>query len=235
MKSGLIGAIAALGMLAAANVQAAAVVSPEITLSFTADNVANSYWVLDGANEIIAGMVLSTSSSGAGGRPNPNEDWRQVDERTESLSPGDYKIVFGVTNNNDRYPAGFLAEIMGPITGSSLVTNSTDWTASVAEFAAVSASRSVGDDLSALLPAGAPMVVEAANADGGIWPEISEIDGSAQWIWASSADVAGQSAWIATEITVVPIPAAGVLFLSAISGLLLLGRRRSRGEVGLAS
>lgn len=226
-------AIAGMGMLASTAASALT-----IDLAFTADNVVNSWWVVNQADStVVNGGVLSTASTGSGsGYGNNANGWQKVSlQSVNDLTVGDYYVVFGATNNatptGSGNPAGFLAEISGAnLSASSQLLTSSEWLGGQATHAQVTAAQTPGNAFVPSLPTVGAVQYESNASSGGTWPIIDGIASNAHWIWANlgGAAVAGSSAWLMAEITVVPIPAAGVLFVSAIAGLVVLGRRRLR-------
>lgn len=170
------------------------------------------------------------------------------------LDAGNYSLIFALTNwtsIDDLSPApantdpsvgnwvGFLADIspdadtvLSGLTGNPLVSNAS-WDSNLSD-----AIPSVVDAIASPGSAGWSNTSEViANNGEGIWgtnPVFGQtgFSNEAKWIWAEN-DADGQ-VLVRTQfqLSAVPIPAAGILFCSAITGLLTMGgRRRSAAPV----
>lgn len=180
--------------------------------SYTADDSLKIYLSAD-LTATIDELVTTKSSSWG-----PTESFSGV-----ALAPGQ-SVYLLVEAYNVSGPAMFVGNF--DITGdgftfangtTSLLTNTLDWTVSETGFASATAQP----------------VSLGANAPGlQIWGQRPAIDADAEAIWAYYADwSAGRagSAYFVTQITAVPEPSAGGMFIAGLAALGLALRRSRRG------
>ncbi len=180
--------------------------------SYTADDSLKIYLSAD-LTATIDELVTTKSSSWG-----PTESFSGF-----ALAPGQ-SVYLLVEAYNVSGPAMFVGHF--DITGdgftfangtTSLLTNTLDWTVGETGFASATAQP----------------VSLGANAPGlQIWGQRPSIDAEAEAIWAYYADwSAGRpgSAYFVTQITAVPEPSAGGMFVAGLAalGLALRGSRRS--------
>ena len=169
------------------------------------------------------------------------------------LDAGDYSLVFGLTNWTsifDHTPGpvnthpgnwvGFLASLSPDIdtaidglNGGNPLVSDASWDSNLGN-----AIPSIADAIAAPGSAGWSDTSEVVAEHGeGIWKDRPHYNwtgfsSDTNWIWAAD-DTDGQVLLRTqfqlseVEISAVPIPAAGILFFSAITGLLTMRRRRS--------
>lgn len=170
-----------------------------------------------------------------------------------NLDEGNYSLVFALTNwtsIHDHRPGpadtdprvgnwvGFLANIspdadtvINGLTGNPLVSNMS-WDSNLRNTI-----PTIDDAVAAPGSKGWSNTSEViANNGEGIWADRSffghtGFPDEAKWIWADG-DTDGQ-VLVRTQLqlSAVPIPAAGILFFSAIAGLITMGRRRNAASV----
>lgn len=179
--------------------------------SYTADDSLKIYLSAD-LTATIDELVTTKSSSWG-----PTESFSGV-----ALAPGQ-SVYLLVEAYNVSGPAMFVGNF--DITGdgftfangtTSLLTNTLDWTVGETAFASATAQP----------------VSLGANAPGlQIWGQRASIDADAEAIWAYYADwSAGRpgSAYFVTQITAVPEPSAGGMFVAGLAALGLALRRSRR-------
>ena len=222
------GALLGLSVFAASSVHA---------LGFSADILAD--------NEVSAWQLINhTTSLIVDQGATPTAQLGTPDTiSASSLAAGDYSLVFALTNwtgQFDMTPApadepagnwvGFLAQIgseAGTVVSGPSVSNAS-WDSNLANSI-----PEIADAIAAPGTAGWSSTSEIiANNGDGIWgsnPIFGQtgFPSEAKWIWAEG-DTDGQVLVRAQfQLSAVPIPAAGILFFSAITGLITMGRRRS--------
>jgi len=229
------GALLGLGMFATTSVHA---------LGFSADILADnevSAW------QLINHTTLSIEDQGT----TPTAQLAAPDTiSASSLAAGDYSLVFALTNwtgQFDMTPApadepagnwvGFLAQISseaGTVMSGPSVSNAS-WDSNLANSI-----PDIADAIATPGTAGWSNTSEIiANNGEGIWgsnPIFGQtgFSSEAKWIWAEG-DTDGQVLVRAQfKLSAVPIPAAGILFFSAIAGLITMGRRRNTASSAVA-
>jgi hypothetical protein len=191
----------------------------ELVGSLTADNSFQAY--------------ISTDPDALGTEVASGGNWQQAISFSEALAPGQTYYIHVIADNEggpastpgnpDAFLGGFT------LTGgtfsngtTSLVTNTTDWSADP---------NPVGEQLpsgspSWTNPTGAPVtpVTPAGNGADNIWDQdfggpIVGIPGTAQWIW-SSTDPTGEAFFSTTFTTsAAPEPSQWLLFATGILGI----------------
>lgn len=179
--------------------------------SYTADDSLKIYLSAD-LTATIDELVTTKSSSWG-----PTESFSGV-----ALAPGQ-SVYLLVEAYNVSGPAMFVGNF--DITGdgfmfangtTSLLTNTLDWTVGETGFASATAQ---------------PVSLGANAAGLQIWGQRASIDADAEAIWAYYADwSAGRpgSAYFVTQITAVPEPSAGGMFVAGLAALGLALRRSRR-------
>lgn len=206
-------------------------------------------------NEVSAWQLISHASSSIVMSGNtPTAQLTTPDTLSVSdLDAGDYSLVFALNNwtsIHDHRPGpvnthpgnwvGFLASIspdtdtaINGLNGNNPLVSDASWDSNLGD-----AIPSVTDAIAAPGSAGWSDTSEviASNGDG-IWATRPHygwtgFSDETNWIWAAG-DADGQVLLrtqfqlAEVQLSAVPIPAAGILFFSAITGLLAMGRRRN--------
>ena len=204
-----------------------------VNVTYTADNVTEAVAVQDGVTVTYTPIFPSGNSA----------NWKLSDTMSLTLDYGHtYQVIFRVFNDTNPIwvpatnPAGFLAEIVGDVTGPKLTssawqyaidtgTTPTDFNvltwSNVTDWAWQGTSANNGGD-------------NAWTGGNGGQP-ITGISTDAKWVWGphNGADLgpglypAENFLWIRTQIAPIPEPSTLILLTMGALGLLAYRRRRT--------
>lgn len=177
-----------------------------VTITYTADNVVNSWYEQTGNGRTYFDLG-----------PN-NGNWQQADSLVLDLNYGQtYTFIWELSNEGaftNGNPAAFLAEI-DFIDLDSIVTSS-EWMVRI------------GGN-----PAWVSATEYGLNGGNNIWTNvnggpIADIDQTAQWIWSDTNFAEGELGHLLIKTTFTPVPEPATLFLLGSGILGFAGYRKKR-------